>query len=193
MNDPKILFLIEEHYDETAFNIVNTFVPSNGCRVDYASYLWGNESLEFESNDKTSKVKIEMCRKVNLDDYKETIVIAGDAMDRLQYQAMLIAKSTSPTVEMLRTGVRKVDEKQSTIESICHSPWLLCADPELLVDRKVPSSHNIVCDVMNAGRPKIVQNGETVATHSDGLVSTERHPGGIEAFNQLFLNTIQSL
>ena len=71
MTAKKILVLIEEHYDETEFNVFNTFFPANNVEVDYASYLWGNESLEFEGNDKTSKVKVSLCvSKVNLDDYK---------------------------------------------------------------------------------------------------------------------------
>ena len=85
MSNPKILVLIEEHFDETEFNIFNTFFPENGFQVDYASYLWGNPSLEFEGNDKSSKVKVDICvSKLNLDDYKGMILIGGYAMDRLR-------------------------------------------------------------------------------------------------------------
>ena len=106
---------------------------------------------------------------------------------------MLSAKSRSPTNEVLRAGVQKLDEEKFTIGSICHSFWLFCADPELLRGRTVPCAYNAVWDVMNAGGQKIVQNGETVETNADGRLSTQRHPGGIEAFNQFFLKTIQSL
>ena len=57
----KILVLIEEHYDETEFNVFNQFFPANDVAVDYASYLWGNESIAFEGNDKTSRVKVDRC------------------------------------------------------------------------------------------------------------------------------------
>ena len=62
--------LIEEHYDETEFNVFNSFFPANGVDVAYASYLWGNASLDFEGNDKTSKVKVELCvSQVDLSHY----------------------------------------------------------------------------------------------------------------------------
>jgi len=194
MSNPKILVLIEEHFDETEFNIFNTFFPENGFQVDYASYLWGNPSLEFEGNDKSSKVKVDICvSKLNLDDYKGMILIGGYAMDRLRYQPKLGAKNTSPAVELLRTGVKKLDQKTLVIGTICHSLWLFCADPELLRGREVTCAHNIVCDVVNAGGEIIEENGETVETHADGLLITGRHPGSVEPFNQLFLNAIQSL
>ena len=54
-------------------------------------------------------------------------------------------------------------------------------------------AHNIACDVENAGGEIIVVNGETVETYADGLLITGRHPGAVEAFDDLFLQTIDSL
>lgn len=195
MTSSKILVLIEEHYDETEFNVFNSFFPSHGFSVDYASYLWGNPSLEFEGNDKTSKVKVEHCvTQINLDDYKGLILIGGYAMDRLRYQPTLSGdKNTAPAVELLREGVRRLDAGSLAIGTICHSLWLFCADPELLRGRKVTCAHNIVCDVVNAGGELVVDKGETVETHADGLLITGRHPGAVDAFNDLFLKTIHSI
>ena len=191
----KVLVLIEEHYDETEFNVFNTFFPANGVEVDYASYLWGQPSLDFEGNDKTSKVKVELCvTQVNLDDYAGLILIGGYAMDRLRYQPTLSGGSnTAPAVELLRDAVQRLDAGRLAIGTICHSLWLFCADPSLLNGRKVTCAHNIVCDVENAGGELVVSNGETVETHADGLLITGRHPGAVDAFNDLFLRTIQSL
>lgn len=195
MSSDKVLVLTEEHYDETEFNVFNSFFPANGVVVEYASYLWGNSSLEFEGNDKTSKVKVEICvSQVNLDDYKGLILIGGYAMDRLRYQPTLSgSRNTAPAVELLRDAVQRMDAGRLAIGTICHSLWLFCADPTLLKGRHVTCAHNIVCDVENAGGHLVVTNGETVETHTDGLLITGRHPGAVDAFNDLFLKTIQNL
>ena len=195
MTGAKILVLMEEHYDETEFNVFNQFFPANGVSVDYASFLWGNESLEFEGNDKTSKVKVEICvSQVNLEDYKGLILIGGYAMDRLRYQPILSgSRNTAPAVELLRKAVQRMDAGQIAIGTICHSLWLFCADPELIKGRHVTCAHNIVCDVENAGGELVIANGETVDVHADGLLITGRHPGSVEAFDDLFLKTIQAI
>jgi putative intracellular protease/amidase len=195
MSAAKILVLIEEHYDETEFNVFNSFFPAHGVAVEYASFLWGNPSLEFEGNDKTSKVKVEICvSKVNLDDYKGLILIGGYAMDRLRYQPSLSGtRNTAPAVELLRDAVQRMDAGRIAIGTICHSLWLFCADPALLNGRQVTCAHNIVCDVENAGGQLVVTNGETVETYADGLLITGRHPGAVDAFNDLFIKTIQNI
>jgi len=195
MADSKVLVLIEEHYDETEFNVFNSFFPANGVEVDYASYLWGNDALEFEGNDKTSKVKVELCvSRIDLSSYKGLILIGGYAMDRLRYQPTLAGdRNTAPAVELLRSAVQRMDAGQLSIGTICHSLWLFCADPALIQGRRVTCAHNIVCDVVNAGGQLVVANGETVETHADGLLITGKHPGCVDVFNQLFLDTIRTL
>lgn len=195
MNSSKVLVLIEEHYDETEFNIFNSFFPTNGVEVDYASYLWGNDALEFEGNDKTSRVKVELCvTSVDLSDYKGLILIGGYAMDRLRYQPKLLGDhNTAPAVELLRGAVARMDAGTLAIGTICHSLWLFCADPSLIKGRNVTCAHNIVCDVANAGGQLVIEDGDTVETHADGLLITGKHPGCVEAFNQLFLETISTL
>ena len=85
----------------------NTFFPAHNVAVEYASYLWGNDAIEFEGNDKTSKVKVELCvSKINLKDYKGLILIGGYAMDRLRYQTSLSdGPNSAPAVELLRQAV----------------------------------------------------------------------------------------
>jgi protease I len=192
MANPKILVLIEEHYDETEFNVFNKFYPANSVDVDYASYLWGNEAIEFEGND---KVKVELCvSKLNLEDYKGLILIGGYAMDRLRYQPVLNeSRNTAPAVEFLRKAVQRMDAGQLAIGTICHSLWLFCADPDLIKGRRVTCAHNIVCDVENAGAQLVIANGETDDVHADGLLITGRHPGSVEAFDELFLQAIQAI
>jgi len=191
----KILVLIEEHYDENEFNAFNTYFPDHNINVEYASYLWGNGSLEFNGNDKTSKVNVSLCvSTINLADYKGLILIGGYAMDRLRYQPKITgSKNTAPAIELLRQAVLRMDAGKIAIGTICHSLWLFCADPSLLTGRKVTCAHNIVNDVQNAGGDIILVNGETAETHADGLLITGRHPGVIDAFNDLFLKTINAL
>ena len=123
MAPSNVLVLIEEHYDETEFNVFNSFFPAHGVDVAYASYLWGNDSLDFEGNDKTSKVKVELCvSQVDLSQYKGLILIGGYAMDRLRYQPKLTGeRNTAPAVELLRQAVARMDAGQMAIGTICHS------------------------------------------------------------------------
>ena len=195
MTASKILVLVEEHYDETEFNVFNTFFPANDIKVEYASFLWGNESLEFEGNDKKSKVKVSICvSKVNLEDYKGLVLIGGYAMDRLRYEPKISGGvNNAPAVELLRQAVKRMDAGQIAIGTICHSLWLFCADPTLLKGRRVTCAHNIVCDVESGGGQVVAENGETVETFADGLLITGRHPGAVDAFNDLFLKTIQQV
>lgn len=191
----KILVLIEEHYDETEFNEFNQFFPANNVTVDYASYLWGNDSIEFEGNDKTSRVKVDRCVTIiDLAAYKGLVLIGGYAMDRLRYEATFSGDiNMAPAVELLREAVKRMDDGELAIGTICHSLWLFCADPSLLKGRTVTCAHNIICDVVNAGGQLAITNGETVETHADGLLITARHPGCVEQFDLLFLDTICSL
>jgi putative intracellular protease/amidase len=191
----KVLVLIEEHYDETEFNIFNTFYPEKNINIEYASYLWGNESLTFEGNDKTSKVEVSLCvSKVKLTDYKGLILIGGYAMDRLRYQASVgTDRNQAPAVELLREAVALMDQGKIAIGTICHSLWLFCADPSLLKGRSVTCAHNIICDVENAGANIIRSGDQNVDTHQDKLLITGKHPGVVDAFNQLFIECLANL
>jgi len=92
-----VLVLIEEHYDETEFNVFNEFFPRHDIEVEYASYLWGNDTLTFEGNDKTSKVEVSLCvSKIDLAEYQGLILIGGYAMDRLRYEETSQRNQSSP-------------------------------------------------------------------------------------------------
>ena len=190
----KVLVLIEEHYDETEFNVFNDFFPSNGIEVEYASYLWGNDSLTFEGNDKTSKVELTQCvSKTNLSDYKGLILIGGYAMDRLRYEEKCNAVNQAPAVVLLRKAVEMMDQGSIAIGTICHSLWLFCADPSLIKGREVTCAHNIVCDVENAGGKIINESGTNVELHQHGLLITGKHPGCVDVFVKAFKSAIEKL
>ena len=194
-NTKKILVLIEEHFDETEYNVFNEFFPANGYEVHYSSFLWGNDSLSFEGNDKTAKVTVDLCiSKVDLDDYKGMILIGGYAMDRLRYEPKLSSSTNqAPAVNLLRHAVTKMDAGKFCVGTICHSLWLFCADPVLLRGRSVTCAHNIYCDVVNAGGAVVQNNGETVEVHQDGLLITGRHPGAVHEFDKVFLAQLNQL
>ena len=194
-NSNKILVLIEEHFDETEYNVFNEYFPANGLDVHYASFLWGNESLSFEGNDKTAKVDVDICvSQVNLEEYKGMILIGGYAMDRLRYEPKLAPSSNqAPAVSLLRKAVSKMDAGQFCVGTICHSLWLFCADPDLLRGRSVTCAHNIYCDVINAGGIVVQTDGETVEVHQDGLLITGRHPGAVHEFNKVFLDQLNKI
>ena len=190
----KVLVLVEEHYDETEYNVFNDFFPKQGIEVEYGSYLWGNESLTFEGNDKTSKVEVSTCvSKVNLEDYAGLILIGGYAMDRLRYEPKLGETNKSPAVELLRKAVKLMDDNRLAIGTICHSLWLFCADTTLLKEREVTCAHNIVCDVVNAGGQIMAKDGETVELHQQGLLITGKHPGCVDVFVKKFKDVINAI
>jgi putative intracellular protease/amidase len=190
----KVLVLIEEHYDETEFNVFNEYFPSFGIAVDYASYLWGNDSLTFEGNDKTSKVEVTHCvSKINLKDYKGLILIGGYAMDRLRYQETLGTVNQAPAVKLLRDAVAMMDRGEIAIGTICHSLWLFCADPTLIKSRQVTCAHNIVCDVENAGAEIMTNEGSTVELHQHGLLITGKHPGCVDVFVERFKEAVSTI
>jgi putative intracellular protease/amidase len=191
----KVLVLIEEHYDETEYNTFNEFFPKKNIKIDYASYLWGNESITFEGNDKTSKVEVSLCvSKVNLSDYKGLILIGGYAMDRLRYQASIGAdRNQAPAVKLLREAVDLMDKEKLAIGTICHSLWLFCADPTLLKGRSVTCAHNIICDVENAGAHIVTSGDQNVDTHKDGFLITGKHPGVVDTFNDLFVDCLAAI
>ena len=190
----KILVLVEEHYDETEYNVFNEYFPAEGIEVEYASYLWGNDSLTFEGNDKTSKVQVSTCvSKVNLDNYVGLILIGGYAMDRLRYETKLGDKNEAPAVNLLRKAVNRMDNNQLAIGTICHSLWLFCADTSLLKGREVTCAHNIVCDAANAGAKIMIKDGETIELHQQGLLITGKHPGCVDVFVKKFKEVINTI
>ena len=190
----KVLVLVEEHYDETEYNVFNDFFPKEGINVEYGSYLWGNESLTFEGNDKTSKVSVSKCvSKVDLADYAGLILIGGYAMDRLRYETKLGATNQAPAVELLRKAVVRMDNNQLAIGTICHSLWLFCADTNLLKGREVTCAHNIACDVSNAGGKIMIEDGDTVELHQQGLLITGKHPGCVNVFVERFKEVINTI
>lgn len=190
----KVLVLVEEHYDETEYNVFNEYFPAEGIEVEYASYLWGNDSLTFEGNDKTSKVEVSTCvSKVNLDNYVGLILIGGYAMDRLRYETKLGDKNEAPAVNLLRKAVNRMDNNQLAIGTICHSLWLFCADTSLLKGREVTCAHNIVCDAANAGAKIMIKDGETIELHQQGLLITGKHPGCVDVFVKKFKEVINTI
>lgn len=195
MDKARVLVLIEEHYDETEYHVFNDFFEVNGVHLDYASYLWGNPSITFTGNDKTSLAEVTMCvTNINPADYQGLILIGGYAMDRLRYQTDISGPvNNAPAVEFLRQAVKRMDSGDLVIGTICHSLWLFCADRTLLQGRTVTCAHNIVCDVINAGALIAYEGTETAPLHQDGLLISGRHPGVVNEFVNSFLANISRL
>ena len=156
MENGKIGVLIEDHFDQTEYRRFNEFFPDHGYTVEYLSHLWGQPELTFGGNPDNGVVEEHVTvrtevAEVDPADYRGIICIGAYAMDRLRYQATVSGKgqrNTAPAVEFLR---RAMDTDGLPVGTICHSLWLLCADPDLLRGRRVTCAHNIVCDVENAG------------------------------------------
>ena len=191
----KIAVVIEEHFDPTEYRRFNEYFPTRGYEVEYISHLWNNPSLRFGSNAENNKVEEEVTvtteiNDVDPSDYKGIILIGAYAMDRLRYQSNIKKgqKNQAPAVVFLR----KAMEQEAKVGTICHSMWLLCADPDLLKGRKVTCAHNIVCDVENAGGEVIyTADDQTADLVIDGNLISGKHPGMVDEFMKVFVEEIE--
>lgn len=190
----KIGVLIEAHFDETEFRRFNEVFPAHGYQVEYLTYLWGQDKLTFKGNDFTQEVTVTKdINDVDLANYKAIILIGGYAMDRLRYQEHPKPgqPNQAPAVQFLRKAVKRMDDGQLKIGTICHSLWLFCAAPETLEGRKVTCAHNIMGDVQNANGTLVFDSDQLIDTYVDGNLITGRHPGVVEAFMQIFLAELE--
>ena len=192
----KIAVLIEEHFDQTEFRAFNEYFPSKGYRVEYLSHLWGQPELSFTANpdDGVINEKVIVTTEINdvtPEDYKGVILIGAYAMDRMRYQEKVYKgkPNQAPAVVFLRKAMKV---KGLKIGTICHSLWLLCADPELLKGRKVTCAHNIICDVENAGGEVIYEGDQTTDAVIDGDLISMKHPGIIDKFVKTFLQEVET-
>jgi putative intracellular protease/amidase len=194
MEKGKIAVLIEEHFDPTEFRRFNEYFPTQGYEVEYVSHLWDQPSLTFGSNAENDKVEEHVTVTVEVnnikpEDYKGILLIGAYATDRLRYQATVKKgqKNMAPAVVFLRDAM----EKEVPVGTICHSLWLLCADRDMLKDRKVTCAHNIICDVENAGAEVIYDGDGTAELVIDGNLISGKHPGMVDMFMKVFVEEIE--
>lgn len=192
----KIGVLIEDHFDPTEFRRFNEYFPQRGYQVEYMSHLWGQPALHFGSNVENDAVTehVTVTTEINHIEpsaYKGIICIGAYAMDRLRYQTTVKKgqPNQAPAVAFLRKAIHTEGLKVGTI---CHSLWLLCADRELLRNRKVTCAHNIVCDVENAGAEVVYAGDGTADVVIDGDLITGKHPAVVDAFMAAFVDEIES-
>ena len=191
----KIGVLIEDHFDPTEFRRFNEYFPQRGYQVEYISHLWGQPALRFGSNPENNAVEehVTVTTEINnIDpaDYKGIICIGAYAMDRLRYETTIKKgqPNQAPAVAFLRRAIQAEDLK---IGTICHGLWLLCADRELLKNRKVTCAHNIVCDVENAGAEVVYAGDGTADLVIDGNLITGKHPAVVDEFMAAFVDAIE--
>ncbi|MBN3896134.1 MAG: DJ-1/PfpI family protein [Nostoc sp. NOS(2021)] len=192
-NQGKIGVLIEEHFDEIEFRAFNSFFPENGYEIEYISHLWNQDKLTYKGIGLIEEVTVTVeVNDIEPTDYEGIILIGAYAMDRLRYEEYPKQgqPNQSPAVRFLRKAVKAMDAGKLKIGTICHSLWLLCADPELLKNREVTCAHNILCDVQNAGGIIIFDGDGTKNLHIDGNLITAKHPNVVAEFMEIFLKAI---
>lgn len=190
----KIAVLIEDHFDSEEFMQFNRFFPEHGYVVEYVTHLWNQPGLTFYANpDDGFKIRANVTvttevGTVRPSDYRGILLIGAYAMDRLRYEAKTGKgkKNQAPAVKFIRQAMRE----NVPVGTICHSLWLLCADPDLIRGRKVTCAHNIICDVENAGAEVVYNGDETAATVADGNLISGKHPGVLGEFLELYLNEL---
>ena len=190
----KIAVLIEDHFDGTEYRRFNEFFPQQGYQVDYVSHLWGQPSLTFGNNPDDGVVDLHATvttevNNVKPGDYAGIILIGAYAMDRLRYQEKVKPgqPNQAPAVRFLRDAMKQ----QVPVGTICHSMWLLCADPALLKGRKVTCAHNIICDVENAGGEVVYQGDQSADIVVDGNLISGKHPAVVDVFMQTFIQQME--
>jgi protease I len=190
----KIGVLIEEHFDATEFRRFNEYFPAQGYEVEYLSHLWGQPALRFGANPDNDEVDehVTVTTEINAvdpSDYQGVLLIGAYAMDRMRYQAKVKKgqKNQAPAVVFLR----KAMQQAVPVGTICHSLWLLCADPDLIRGRNVTCAHNIICDVENAGGEVIYDGDETAELVIDRNLISGKHPGMVDKFMETFVREIE--
>jgi protease I len=191
----KIAVLIEDHFDQTEFRMFNDFFPKQGYDVEYVSHLWGNPELHFGGNPDDGRIEEHVTVKTEINnvkpsDYKGIILIGAYATDRLRYQAN--PKKGQPNQAPAVAFIRRAMGEKAKVGTICHSLWLLCADPALLEGRKVTCAHNIVCDVENAGADVVFEGEGTADLVIDDNLITAKHPAVTQQFMEVFIREIEA-
>lgn len=192
----RIGVLIEDHFDQTEFRLFNSYFPAVGYEVEYLSHLWGNAELSFGGNPDNGYVEETVTVGTDVldadpNDYAGIILIGAYAMDRLRYQVEMSkhGRNGAPAVEFVRRAMAADGVK---IGTICHSMWLLCADPDLIRGRQVTCAHNIVCDLENAGADVVFEGNRTADLVVDGDLISARHPEVTDAFMRRFVSEMEA-
>jgi len=191
----KIAVLIEDHFDQTEYRMFNDYFPKHGYQVEYVSHLWGQPELHFGGNPDAGVVEEHVTVRTEIDnvkpsDYKGIILIGAYAMDRMRYQAN--PKKGQPNQAPAVAFIRKAMAENAKVGTICHSLWLLCADPSFLKGRRVTCAHNIICDVENAGAEVIFEGDGTADLVVDGNLITGKHPAVTAQFMETLVREIES-
>jgi len=191
----KIAVLIEDHFDQTEYRMFNDYFPKQGYQVEYVSHLWDQPELHFGANPDSGVVEEHVTVRTEINnvkpsDYKGIILIGAYAMDRMRYQAN--PKKGQPNQAPAVAFIRKAMAENAKIGTICHSLWLLCADPAFLKGRRVTCAHNIICDVENAGGEVIFEGDGTADLVVDGNLVTGKHPQVTGLFMETFVREIES-
>jgi len=191
----KIAVLIEDHFDQTEFRMFNEFFPKQGYDVEYVTHLWGNPELRFGGNPDDGRIEDHVTVKTEVNnvkpsDYKGIVLIGAYAMDRLRYQAN--PKKGQPNQAPAVAFIRRAMNEKAKVGTICHSLWLLCADPSLLKGRKVTGAHNIICDLENAGADVVFEGDGTADLVIDDNLITAKHPAITQQFMEVFVREIEA-
>jgi protease I len=190
----KVAVLIEEHFDQTEFRVFNEFFPKHGYEVEYVSHLWGNPELHFRGNAEDGSIEEHVTVTTEINEvqpceYKGILLIGAYAMDRLRYQSH--PKKGQPNQAPAVVFIRRAMQEKAKIGTLCHSLWLLCADPSLLRGRKVTCAHNIVCDVENTGAEVVFDGDGTADLVIDGNLITGKHPAVVIRFLEAFVREME--
>lgn len=181
----RVAVLIENEFDALQVRRLKEIFAIADLEITFLSYLWGYDSLLFTGDDPTCQIDVHQdVIHAFMSDYQGLILIGGYAMDRLRYQVNPVCggPNKAPAVEFLRRAVTAMERGRLKIGTIGHGLQLFCADPELLRGRQVTCSHNIICDVTNAGGVVMFKGDRAADLHSQGGLITARDNAMVDDF-----------
>jgi protease I len=146
----KIGILIENKFETPEIQHYEKCFREEGAEIDFLSRLWGYKSLGFDALTLDYKISchnsFEDISDEGIKQYSAIIVPGGFVSDNLRYSEKINqdAQALPPVTYFLK----KIFANTKIIKGIiCHGMWIMAFSPELVKNRRVTVSNNLIADV----------------------------------------------
>lgn len=168
LKNKRIAIFIEDYYEDTEF-----WYPYYRMNEEEAEVVVISPEIKSYTGKRGLTAKSEKTiYEVNADDFDALIIPGGYSPDRMR------------RIPEMVEFVRKMNEQNKVIASICHGPWML-ASAEIIKGKKMTSFFSIKDDMVHAGANWIDE--EVV---KDGNIITSRKPDDLPAFCKAIINSV---
>ncbi len=157
----KIVVLVESEFIPQEMSAYKQRFEKYGAEVVFASNLWEQKSLTFQSTlnrpmvKRTQKMEVNTdVRDIDLNQVAAVVVAANYTTPRLRWTPELMkpgadaaqAVRKAPAVDFLR---RAMENPNIVVGAACHGLWLATPLPEMLAGRKVTFNAAVASDILN--------------------------------------------